>query len=96
MRNEPVYVNKAAPFLKWAGGKRRLLTQYTPYFPPRKQVNRYFEPFVGGAAVFFKLQYTSAFLSDQNEKLIEAFRVVRDDVDALIVALKPHRNEADY
>ena len=41
------------PFLKWAGGKRQLLSQMTPLFP--KSYNKYMEPFVGGGAVFFHL-----------------------------------------
>jgi DNA adenine methylase len=44
------------PFLKWAGGKQRLLAQYEPFFPPRQTIGRYFEPFIGSAAVFFNVQ----------------------------------------
>ena len=84
------------PFLKWAGGKQRLLPQYEPFFPPKNSVSRYFEPFIGSAAVFFHQQYPRAHLSDQNGRLIETYEMVRDDVDGVIAALKPHRNEADY
>ena len=59
------------PFLKWAGGKRRLLEQYSPYFPPITDIKHYFEPFIGSAAVFFHLQPRLATLSDRNQKLIE-------------------------
>jgi DNA adenine methylase len=96
MPDDYVYVNKATPFLKWAGGKQRLLAQYKPYFPPREQIKHYYEPFIGSAAVFFHQHYSPATLSDQNEKLIEVYRLVRDDVDRVIAALRPHRNEADY
>lgn len=84
------------PFLKWAGGKRRLLSQYEPFFPSSTQVDRYFEPFIGSAAVFFRLGYGRSLLSDQNANLIETYRMVRDDVEGVIAALRPHRNEADY
>ncbi len=63
----------AKPFMKWAGGKQQLLTQYEAYFPVG--FKRYFEPFVGGGAVFFHLWSMGRladkiFLSDNNEELI--------------------------
>lgn len=88
--------NGAAPFLKWAGGKSRLLKQYAPYFPARDQIRRYYEPFIGSAAVFFHLQPANARLSDVNEKLVEVYRVVQQDVEALIEVLKGHKNDRDY
>ena len=90
------YVNSIAPFLKWAGGKQRLLRQYKPYFPQADTIGHYYEPFIGSAAVFFHQQYPQATLSDQNEKLIEAYQMVRDNLDQVIAALQPHRNEAEY
>lgn len=90
------YVPDAKPFLKWAGGKSRLIPKYQPYLPPRDEIAHYFEPFIGSAALFFHLQPARARLSDCNRKLIEVFEVVRDDVDALIEALQPHKNEKGY
>lgn len=90
------YVPDAKPFLKWAGGKSRLISKYEPYLPARAEIGRYFEPFIGSAALFFHLQPRWARLSDCNRKLIEVFEVVRDDVDALIEALQPHKNEKSY
>jgi DNA adenine methylase len=90
------YVDGALPFLKWAGGKRQLLAQYAPFFPDRAAVNRYFEPFIGSAAVYFHLQFPRATLSDQNQKLIELYQMVQQDVEGVIEALKPHRNQADH
>ncbi len=89
-------VDGAVPFLKWAGGKRRLLKQYAPYFPARPTINRYYEPFIGSAAVFFHLQPLRACLADVNRNLVEIYRVVQQDVQGLIRALKAHRNERDY
>jgi DNA adenine methylase len=86
----------ASPFLKWAGGKQRLLTQYAPYFPAHETVGHYFEPFIGSAAVFFHQRYPQATLSDQNEKLIAVYRTVQQDVAGVIQALRPHRNEREY
>jgi DNA adenine methylase len=90
------YVPEAKPFLKWAGGKSRLIPKYQPYLPEREEIDRYFEPFIGSAALFFHLQPGSAHLSDCNRKLIEVFEVVRDDLEGLIAALQPHRNEKAY
>jgi DNA adenine methylase len=86
----------ALPFLKWAGGKQRLLSQYQPFLPARAEVRAYFEPFIGSAALFFYWQPEQAILSDRNEKLIELYCLMRDDVAGVIEALRPHRNEADY
>ncbi|MBN1311976.1 MAG: DNA adenine methylase [Anaerolineae bacterium] len=92
---QDVLVSQSAkPFLKWAGGKQQLLTQFELFFPPT--IGRYFEPFVGGGAVFFHLVSSRrlpgpVFLFDKNEELINAYRVVRDRVDELIEALAVHK-----
>ncbi|MGF2035383.1 MAG: DNA adenine methylase [Nostoc sp. CmiVER01] len=84
------------PFLKWAGGKSRLIQQYIPYFP--KSYKNYYEPFLGGGAVFFYLQPTAAVLTDINAELINTYCCVRDHVEELISILKEHkiRHNKDY
>jgi DNA adenine methylase len=64
---------------------------------PRK-FNRYFEPFVGGAALFFHLHHrrAPASLSDINRELIDCYRAVRDEVEGLIEALKLHHYEESH
>ncbi|MEH2277245.1 MAG: DNA adenine methylase [Nostoc sp.] len=78
------------PFLKWAGGKSRLIQQYIPYFP--KSYKNYYEPFLGGGAVFFYLQPSAAILTDINDELINTYCCVRDNVEELISILKEHKN----
>jgi len=90
------FIPGAAPFLKWAGGKSRLIPKYAPYLPSRDDIRRYYEPFIGSAALFFHLQPSQARLSDYNWKLVETYQIVRDRLDELIAALQPHRNEKDY
>lgn len=83
------------PFVKWAGGKTRLLKSLEAYFP--KTFMTYYEPFLGGSAVFFYLveRYPrfNAVLSDINEELITAYRVVKEDVEELIRQLKVHKKK---
>jgi DNA adenine methylase len=89
----------ARPLLKWAGGKRQLLEAIRRRLPD--QIDTYYEPFVGGGAVFFSLamekRFRRAVLSDQNSELIETYTAVRDDVDAVIRELRKFRHsEEDY
>jgi DNA adenine methylase len=84
------------PFLKWAGGKGKLIQQYIPYLP--KKFKTYYEPFLGGAAVFFYLNPPSAALTDINAELVNAYLCVRDNVEKLILNLEVHqlRHCRDY
>ncbi|MGK3964517.1 DNA adenine methylase [Sorangium sp. So ce118] len=81
----------ARPFLKWAGGKGQLLRQFQPLLPA--SYGRYFEPFVGGAALFFCLQPKRAALTDVNAELIDCYQAVRDRVEEVIAALGSHAYE---
>jgi DNA adenine methylase len=85
----------ARPVVKWAGGKSALLPQFAPHFPRPGTYWRYFEPFLGGGAVFFHLQPDRSFLFDLNAQLIEVYQVIRDDADGLITALKNYQNSPD-
>lgn len=84
------------PFVKWAGGKRQLMPQITRYMP--KHFGRYYEPFVGGGAVFFNLQYPKSTINDFNAELILAYESIRDNLDDLLAVLKIHEvnNTSDY
>jgi DNA adenine methylase len=65
------------PFLKWAGGKRWFVANYSHLLP--KSFGRYFEPFLGSGAVFFHLRPAKAVLSDTNAELVTAYKTVRSD-----------------
>ena len=83
------------PFLKWPGGKRYLVSYLLDAAPDT--FNRYFEPFLGGGALFLALQPRLAYLSDANPRLVECYSAIRDDVDGVIRALRRLPNsEADY
>jgi DNA adenine methylase len=85
---------RARPFLKWVGGKGRLIVQLRPHLPA--PFKRYFEPFAGGAALFFALAPSRASLTDVNAELIDCYRTVRDRVDDVIVALRRHRYAPEH
>ena len=82
------------PFLKWAGGKTKLLPEIVARLPPNFSRLQYHEPFLGGGSVFFGLQpKTSAWLSDANVRLIDTYRVVRDQPESLIDVLQLYEEE---
>ena len=80
-------------FVKWAGGKQHLINQIEQYLP--KKIDRYFEPFIGGGALFFYIMQRYkpkfAFISDINQNLILTYEVIRDDVEILIQQLRIHK-----
>lgn len=82
------------PVVKWVGGKRQLLDPITPLLP--KQITTYCEPFFGGGAVLFSIQPSRGIVNDLNKDLISVYEVIREDVEALIEALKQHENTAEY
>ena len=85
------------PILKWAGGKARLLPEILPLLPDR--IETYYEPFVGGGAVFFALaserRFRRAVLSDLNAELVDVYRGIKKDVEAVIRLLERYRKKHD-
>ena len=78
------------PLLKWPGGKRFLLQHFADAIP--KSYNRYFEPFAGGAALFFNLLPQKAMLSDKNEELMNCYSIVRDKPEDVLAAIETWEN----
>lgn len=74
-KNDLSTKGKAKPFLKWAGGKRALLPELKKRIP--KTYNTYYEPFVGGGALFFSELPKSAVLSDKNKELINCYKQIK-------------------
>ena len=91
-------IDRPRPFLKWVGGKRQLLKELEPRIAAARPHGRYHEPFVGGGALFFDLYARNqlgrsyAALSDNNQRLIEAYVGVRENVEQLIGLLETHKN----
>lgn len=80
------------PFLKWVGGKGRLVPEILQRMPQR--IGTYIEGFVGGGAMFFALsrqgRFHHAVLADVNAELVGTFGAVRNNVDAVIAGLRRH------
>ncbi|HGQ5323701.1 TPA: DNA adenine methylase [Streptococcus pneumoniae] len=83
-------------FTKWTGGKRQLLPVIRELMP--KTYNRYFEPFVGGGALFFDLAPKDAVINDFNAELINCYQQIKDNPQELIEILKVHQeyNSKEY
>lgn len=88
------YDKLVEPVVKWAGGKRQLLSQLKKYIP--KNISSYYEPFLGGGAVLFDIQPKKAVVNDINEELINLYTVIKDNCEELIEDLKKHENNPDY
>lgn len=86
------------PFVKWAGGKRQLLTEILKHVPPACET--YHEPFVGGGALFFALSpgrvFTKAFLSDSNERLVRCYKGIKNNVGDVITLLKDFKGSRSF
>jgi DNA adenine methylase len=93
---------KARPFLKWVGGKGQLLSQFEDYYPRElrnRNIQKYFEPFLGGGAVFFEVMQRfnikNAYISDVNKDLILAYWVIQQKPEPLIDILHNYQKKYD-
>lgn len=78
-------ISNIIPFVKWAGGKRQLLSQIRERLP--ETYNNYYEPFVGGGAVIFDLLPANALINDINRALINAYRQICDSPEEFLTAV---------
>ncbi|RYZ13650.1 MAG: Dam family site-specific DNA-(adenine-N6)-methyltransferase [Alphaproteobacteria bacterium] len=83
--------SEVVPFIKWAGGKRWLVSAYPGVFPG--SFRHYIEPFLGSGAVFFHLSPSVAHLSDLNPELVNAFNVLKTDWKKLRRLLEQHQSK---
>lgn len=82
------------PVVKWVGGKRQIISDIISYIPTNFVT--FYEPFLGGGAVFFKLQPDRAVVNDRNKELMNMYKVIRDNVEDLITQLQKHKNEKEH
>lgn len=82
------------PILKWAGGKKDLLPELKKYITPELlRGNRYIEPFIGGGALAFDLEYPNTTIADLNPELTNLYQMVKDKPAVLIARLKEHQDQ---
>jgi DNA adenine methylase len=90
--------NLPLPFVKWVGGKRSLLKELSSHLP--EKFDTYYEPFVGGGALFFAIhkQLKNAFLSDINLDLVITYKAIQKEPQKLIEILNKHsvNHSKDY
>lgn len=82
------------PFLKWAGGKRQILPYIKKYINKDSiKGHRYFEPFSGGASVFFDLEHSNCVINDLNVEIINCYFVIKNNPEELICKLKEYKDK---
>ncbi|MBF0378071.1 MAG: Dam family site-specific DNA-(adenine-N6)-methyltransferase [Desulfamplus sp.] len=93
-------MDRAKPFLKWAGGKNQLLKQFDNYYPDelhQGKIEKYIEPFVGGGAVFFeiiqKYNVAHSYISDINKNLILTYIVIQKKIFKLLEFLDKYQKQ---
>jgi DNA adenine methylase len=85
-----------SPFLKWVGGKRQVMPAIEQHLPKGIKSKVYIEPFIGGGAVLFHLQPEKAIVNDFNSELVNVYKVIKNDLESLILDLQKHKNESGY
>ena len=77
---------RISPFVKWAGGKKQLLERLEERMP--ETYGRYYEPFIGGGALLLDVQSKNAVINDVNEQLLNVYRQLKADAEAVISILR--------
>lgn len=81
------------PFLKWAGGKRQILSHIKQYINNEVMSEHatYYEPFIGGGSVFFDLARDNCVINDFNAEIVNVYKVIKEHPTGLIRMLKVHQ-----
>ena len=87
-------IKKAKPFIKWVGGTRQLMETILSLVP--KDINTYYEPFLGGGAVLYSIEAKNKKASDVNSELINTYNTIKNKLEELKKELKKHVNEEEY
>ena len=88
-----------SPFLRWAGGKAKLISQIEQFIPDDINQRKYWEPFLGAGSVFFKVQPRFGVISDLNNHLINCYAKIKERPDTVydaLLKLTKNNDEAFY
>lgn len=93
-------MEKVRPFVKWVGGKSKLIPQMEQYYPKELKENKidvYIEPFIGGGAILIdilkKYNIKKIYAFDINKNLINCYNIIKDKVESLVLNLKKLEKE---
>ena len=88
-----VTIEKTQPFIQWVGCKRKIVDQLIKHIP--SEVNNYYEPFLGGGALFFQVRhmFNKCYLSDINCDLVTSYNAVKKNPQAISKLLDSHRTQ---
>ena len=91
-------MSDAKPFIVWVGGKRKIVNKLLQYIPPK--INNYYEPFLGGGAMFFNIKdrVKNAYLSDINLDLVTSYNAIKSTPDEVCELVNNHEqnHSKDY
>lgn len=78
-------------FLRWAGGKQKIVNQILANIPTESQIKKYFEPFLGAGSLFFANGFSKAYLSDINPQLINTYKQIKTNHIRIIQLLETYK-----
>jgi len=94
---DKVTLESPKPFIKWAGGKQKLIKELVKRLPNEQEYDTYIEPFAGGAALLYKVNFKQAIINDLNLELINTYEQIKNDPTKLIALLQTYKNsEEDF
>ena len=85
IENIHIKEKRLSPIIKWAGGKEQELKYIHPSIP--KQINNYYEPFIGGGAVYFSLDANNMFINDKSHELIHLYHVIANEDESFFAVM---------
>ncbi|TDM48596.1 DNA adenine methylase [Macrococcoides goetzii] len=94
---DKVTLESPKPFVKWAGGKQKIIKELVKRLPNEQEYDTYIEPFAGGAALLYKVKFKQAIINDLNLELINTYEQIKKAPNELIKLLQTYKNtEEDF